>query len=304
MGTHSLGRDASIDVTHVAGSFSSQRPTIDYSSSGKRLKFSDPEGRDNTAKITFNFKTKNVSDKFTFGIKQFIQIFSMSATYKGNKGIDGRIEESYRPESRWTLDCSTRSLMVLFDDHDVPTGARGSAPHAPFYSDFPGFVRNGSDIEMSIIDMPGGLYPLELRNASTNRINYLQSVVRSERFLTVLTAVKPDGVHVPLEAVWWQHNIAGDVVWNEQGQPDVSKITNACKGLGRFPDIPENFEYANYGLLSNAALTVADCIVQKMNDAYFAAKGVYQRQDFDHPSYKDTDVTVRGHHFVQYPTTQ
>lgn len=302
MGTHPLGGSASITIEKIDATFESQQPTIDPGRERDLLKFTEPEGRNNTASIKFSFKVSNINEQYLFGIKQFVQGIIYRYAYKGNKDIDGRISESYWTGSTWMLDCSTRSLTVLFDKDDVTTGVQGSAPQAPFFSEGPAFVRNGAAVELSTIDMPGGAHPLELRNASTNRVNYLQSIRRVERFLTVLTAVLPDGSHLPLEAVNWQHRIEGEVAWNENGKPDVTKIVQECKGLGRFPEIPPTFLYADYALLTDKALTVSDCIVQKQNDALYAVRGLHKRQDFDHPPRSVIKLAVRGYEVVQYPT--
>jgi hypothetical protein len=303
MGVHPLGGQASIEVMSVRGSFAGKTPNIERHQSGERsLKFSTPADRAHTAQIKFRFRTQNVPNGFSFGIKQFCSVDWYFATYRGLKSVDGMISQHFRTPERWNLDVASQSLTVLFDSvTHLPTGARAIATQAPFYSEGAAFVKNGVEIELSIEDAPGGSYSLEMRNAATDRINYLHDVDVKESFLTVLTAVRTDGTHLPLEAAYWGSVLKGTVEWNQAGNPDVSKFTHTAAGAGSFPSIQPGFAITDFNLLANPSLRAPDCITQKFNDAMFRVRGIYQSQDFSKPTRAEKRITSGGYEIVQYP---
>ena len=304
MTIHSLGGTASVEVVSVTASFGSTVPIVQRVEDNSRiLKYSKPDSVSQTAKVSFKFTTKNVPQDTAFGIKQFIRIDSHSHTLKGLKSIDGRITTRFRgPKTGFILDVSANTLTVLFQPNSgVPTGARATAPHAPFFSEGPAFVRPSSLVELSIIDSPGGAIPLELRNVATDRINYLDSIDIRQVFLTVLTAVNKDKVHTPLEAVLWRQRVEGNVTWDNRGQPDISKVTAVNTGDGTFPNIDQNFLFADFNFLANASLTVADCMVQRYNDALFTVQGMYKQQNFTTATKLETRLESKGYELVQFP---
>lgn len=63
------------------------------------------------------------------------------------------------------------------------------------------------------------------------------------------------------------------------------------------------FEKPAFGLLADASLSVRHCIVQHMNDAMFAVRGMYRGQDFSRPTRSEAKVAAKGYEIVQYPTT-
>jgi hypothetical protein len=84
---------------------------------------------------------------------------------QGEQTIDGWIRESFKSPARYTIDMATQTPKVLFDHADRPTGAVASASQAPFFSEPPVFIVRDTEFELSVEDMPGGAYSLELRNA-------------------------------------------------------------------------------------------------------------------------------------------
>ncbi|HJQ56823.1 MAG TPA: hypothetical protein VJ890_07945, partial [Vineibacter sp.] len=267
-----------------------------------RVQFEKPSGGPHSATITFRFKTKDVPKGFSFGIKQFISLDWWHSTYKGNKAEDGWIWEAYRAPKRHMLDVSPRSLTVIFHpETNLPTGATATAPQAPFFDFGPAIVKNGVEFEQSIEDSPGGSFALELRNAATDRVNFMDDLSIKQTFLTVLTAVKPDGSHVPLEAAYWQNTIQGAVTWTGPSGPDISKLVYSTQGVGTFKDIQSNFLVFEFSLLADTSLSVRDCVVQQMNDAMFAVRGMYQGQNFSSPTRTETKVAAKGYEIVQYP---
>jgi hypothetical protein len=305
MAVHSLDGQGSIDVMSVKGKFATLLSKVIRADGdgSRRLQFGRPTGTAAGADISFRFKTKGLPKGFLFGIKQFVSVDWYNASYKGNKPIDGWIWESFKAQSRFMLDMSNVALDVMFHPvTNLPTGAQASASWAPFYAGDPEAVKDGTDIEQSIGDAPGGIFALELRNGATDRINYLESIRIKQTFLTVLIAITPNKSHVPLEAAYWQNVIEGNVKWDGKPDPDVSRITNSNRGIGTFKDIKPDFAICDFSLLTNKALGVRDSIVQQMNDAMFNVRGRYKAQDFKKPTRALTRIEARGYEIVQYPT--
>jgi len=304
MAVHSLEGGASVDVLSVTGRFGTQAPRVERDELGTRiLVFDRPTGTGTTADIAFRFKPRRVPDGTTFGIKQFVSVDWYNFSHKGNKAVDGWIWQSFKPQERFTLDVSPRSLTVLFHPTtNLPTGAQATAAHAPFYSALPTFARNDMDAELSIADAPGGSFSLEMRNVATDRVNYLHAVHIKQTFLTVLVVVGRDGNHLPLEAAYWQNEVKGEVIWDEKGQHNVSGIAHANRGLGTFHGLDRNFAICDFDLLSNRSLSARDCMVQKMNDAMYAVRGLYRGQDFTKATRTQTRLEAKGYELIQYPS--
>lgn len=303
MAVISLGGSASVEVVTADGTFRSRAPQVETIDGDKNLTFTKPQDTGSTADIRFMFRTTNVPPGFTFGIKQFVSIDSYTILHRGMKPQDGTIQQIYRPPQRHMLDVAATSLTVLFDQNNLPTGARASAPHAPFYSNDPVRVRNGQLEVLTIADSPGGSFPLQLQNMATDRPTYLDEIGIRQTFLTVLVAVRPDATHVPLVGLKWQNSVAGKLTWTKAPSPapDVNAIAHVNTRMGVFPRIGPDFLPMDFSLIKDNALSAGDSVVQKMNDAMFAVRGRYRSQNFAKPANAEVRLDANGYSLVQRP---
>ena len=305
MPTHVISDSASIDVTIVPPVFFDMSPKIDRSTTTPRVRCLSPHGQMHTVKIGFKFKPRGITSTMMIGIRQVISPDWHIVRHKGNKPTDGLVLQTFRPQHRHVLDVATTQLEVLWEPGtNYSTGAVATAPHAPFFSSFAFGFKDGVEVEQFILDAPGGAYDLEIRNAATDRMNFLDSVDVKQTFLTYLTVVKEDGSHVPLEGVYWQVAVRGTVLWNSKGEPEISQLAHKPRLLGFFKKFDPGFLVVDFGFLSNASLRASDCINQKFNDAMFAVRGMYKRQNFSKPSRSEIRLSAKGYELIQYPFAQ
>lgn len=304
MSRHGLPGGASVEVLAIDRVFHSAPTTININSDGKYLAFGDRDPANPSARITFRFKTAGTSDAHRFGIKQLCLHQSNSSIYAGNKQIDGCILEGTTSLNQGLfLDLSTSSLSVLFEPGSaVSTGARAAAPHAPFFSATATAARAGTPVALGIIDSPGGNHPLERRNMATDRLNFLVTSGAAAKFLTVLVAVLPGSTpgksqHVPLIGARWQWEAEARIAYDSLGKASIASANHRSSPIESTLDFTE----AELDLLTDPALTAADCISQKFNDAMYRTVGLHRRQDFNKKTLTRTTVGSGGYVIDQYP---
>jgi hypothetical protein len=302
MSKHVLGRGASVEVLAIDRVFHGAPTSI--TSDGKHLAFGDRDATNPSASITFRFKASGTSEAHRFGIKQLCLHESHSSVYAGNKQFDGCILEGTTTLNRGLfLDLSTSSLNVLFEPGTaVSTGARATAPHAPFFAATASAVRAGAPVALGIIDSPGGNHPLERRNVATDRLNFLVTSAAAARFLTVLVAVVPgstpgQSLHVPLIGARWRWEADARIAYDPLGKASIGSSDHRSTPIESTTDFTDR----EIVLLTDPALTAADCISQKFNDAMYRTVGLHQRQDFSKKTLARTDVGSGGYTIEQYP---
>jgi len=221
MSKHKLDGAVEVDVTSVTSEFRGRAPEIEGVDRDRMLRFGRPKVIDPIVDIKFKFKATKHDSSIMFGVKQIVVIKEYQALYAGLKDIDGSISlESSGFNNVGFLDISPTSLNGLWDASNNSTGTSVVAYHAPFYSESPSLVRPGIEVELGIVDDPGGgSLRLELQNGATDRPNFLTRFKRSEEFVTALIAAKFDArgralFHTPLEGVRWRAQTFASTSWN------------------------------------------------------------------------------------------
>ncbi len=212
---------------------------------------------------TARFSVQRTAPDHRFGIKQLALHRGVTAEYSGLKNIDGSITEGTS-----TLNFTPLLDVAVFFDL---AAAVVSAPHAPFYSESPAFVRPGLPVQMVMKDAPGGSFPLEKRNHVTDRLNFLDSVSQATDFATLLVVQLPDLSHRAIAGFRWTFGSSLRVVWN--------KGRAAASGVARHDFqtavTRADLSVAELAVLENRNLGFADSIVARVNRAKTTANTLH-----------------------------
>ena len=303
MAKHKLDGGGELDIISMTGGFGSAVPFIEGSGQDRLLNFSKPANA--APLISVNFKIKSTADMFStsFGIKQICKITKSEALYEGIKDINGSISyEAIGFIDITFLDIAPSSLTLLFNNENVATGAVASAQHAPFYSENPAFIKAGVERDLGIVDHPGGNFRLELQNAATDRPNFLSRVRKSSEFVTALVVIKADKSgktisHTPLAGIRWRCDQFATLQWEGNNAAIAAQKYLATK----ISDLQTISTDAEFDILRNTSSTVADCIVQKFNDALFSASHKFRIQDYKNKTNKLTVINSKGIAYIQFP---
>ncbi len=305
MGKHTLDGAVEVDVTSITATFGALAPRIEGVGRDRVLTFSKPTVAAPMVAVQFKFKTAGNTSSFMFGVKQICTPTEYQGLYAGLKDIDGSISlETKGFNGSRFLDVATTSLTVLFDGNNFSTGAAAVARHAPFYSESPSLLaRPGIEVELGIVDHPGGTFRLELQNGATDRPNFLDRVKMSSEFVTALVAARFDASgravsHTPVEGVRWRIQSFARINWSGNNA-SVERPLHQTTKIEELQTISPDSEF---NIFRNVSLTTADCIAQKFNDGLFSARGEFERQDFNKPTGRLTTIGLsRGVIYIQVP---
>jgi hypothetical protein len=196
------------------------------------------------------------------GFKQLATLNHSTTFYAGLKQSDGSIEES-------SLELNNKTLLDCSPDSNL------QSPWAPFYLPV-AFVRNGSEVEVEMVDQPSQTKRLQRRNSVTDRVNFLLSTSTRTTFLTAFVVVLPSGKHIPIAAFVWKANEVAEISWTES-QPAIVR-TSVGVEFSEFVDIQPGSR--QFQMLSDAGLGTNDTIVARFNRAMLAAQSGRNSTDY------------------------